>query len=181
MIAVHPRSRGEHRNNAVYRASGIGSSPLARGTPAAMLGPSTTGRFIPARAGNTGYQKLWHAGQTVHPRSRGETRETLHGDPEFGRFIPARAGNTDGECRTRKHRPVHPRSRGETRDTCRGCRNRDRFIPARAGNTGAALVGGAALPVHPRSRGEHTLLPGSARHLIGSSPLARGTLKITSK
>ena len=51
--AVHPRSRGEHTEGVGTASSGIGSSPLARGTPAHSGAPFTRFRFIPARAGNT--------------------------------------------------------------------------------------------------------------------------------
>ena len=61
-----------------------------------------------------------------------------------------------------------------------------RFIPARAGNTrGEARAGntrgeageGEASAVHPRSRGEHDSRFALAQMSIGSSPLARGTLR----
>ena len=72
--AVHPRSRGEHElavqppqaagrfiparagNTCARRCSSLcryGSSPLARGTPAAARRDPAGCRFIPARAGNT--------------------------------------------------------------------------------------------------------------------------------
>ena len=50
---VHPRSRGEHSPSPIANGLRIGSSPLARGTPAIPFGNAGCLRFIPARAGNT--------------------------------------------------------------------------------------------------------------------------------
>ena len=51
---VHPRSRGEHLTHAVGCLAISGSSPLARGTRRRPGRGRMGGRFIPARAGNTG-------------------------------------------------------------------------------------------------------------------------------
>ena len=131
---VHPRSRGEHSMPDSPASAAIGSSPLARGTLDRLLCDRVTGRFIPARAGNTadGGRGGWTG--PVHPRSRGE--HSPHG---------CVAGGEDGSS---------PLARG----TLRGARlrhRRARFIPARAGNTRTTGAGAAAVPVHPRSRGEH--------------------------
>ena len=52
---VHPRAGGEHRAPTIPDGSTSGSSPRGRGTlrPAPLA--SGVGRFIPARAGNTGF------------------------------------------------------------------------------------------------------------------------------
>ena len=50
---VHPRVRGEHDLEAGEPAPDTGSSPRARGTRTARLGPASCSRFIPACAGNT--------------------------------------------------------------------------------------------------------------------------------
>ena len=153
--SVHPRSRGEHLRLPYLRLSGVGSSPLARGTPRPGSSPRSS--------------------TPVHPRSRGEhIRVTTSAAPEIGssplargtlermarwcdeqRFIPARAGNTWRTRRSGSSRPVHPRSRGEhlihpgnvlagtgSSPLARGTHPegpalvaRERFIPARAGNT----------------------------------------------
>ena len=52
----------------------------------------------------------------------------------------------------------------------------DRFIPARAGNTRFGEAGLARESVHPRSRGEHPPRKLRQKIIVGSSPLARGTL-----
>ena len=74
--AVHPRSRGEHRNAPISPDSAAGSSPLARGTLPGSGLVDAGRRFIPARAGNTPNQGKNPFTRPVHPRSRGE-----HGRP----------------------------------------------------------------------------------------------------
>ena len=55
----------------------------------------------------------------------------------------------------------------------------DRFIPACAGNTGSVDSGGGMRSVHPRLRGEHASRRDRVRCAFGSSPPARGTLRVT--
>ncbi len=50
---VHPRVRGEHTADTNNIVVGNGSSPRARGTPAAATALNDAERFIPACAGNT--------------------------------------------------------------------------------------------------------------------------------
>ena len=69
---AHPRSRGEHRRVSGLYGSPVGSSPLARGTPAQFAHPSASNRLIPARAGNTAASSPSVATSAAHPRSRGE-------------------------------------------------------------------------------------------------------------
>ena len=110
---VHPRSRGEHYR----RRGGIrmtdGSSPLARGTRPGAERHGLRHRFIPARAGNTVFERSCRAlccGSS--PLARG-TRVSDHlVVPEY-RFIPARAGNTAYRAWSCRPSTVHPRSRGE--------------------------------------------------------------------
>ncbi len=110
-----------------------GSSPRVRGTPAILAMHWAAGRFIPARAGNTGPGTSIAAAMPVHPRACGEHPEyndatmvdhgsspRVRGTPilpprrrSLQRFIPARAGNT-ANYQTNHHRPaVHPRACGE--------------------------------------------------------------------
>ena len=92
----------------------FGSSPLARGTPYCENHARVIHRFIPAGAGNTVRQLRRQLSLAVHPRWRGEHREswlsriTGHGSSPLARgthpaallclpkrrFIPAGAGNT---------------------------------------------------------------------------------------
>lgn len=50
---AHPRSRGEHWNEALEAMHKVGSSPLARGTSRDSPAGFRKVRLIPARAGNT--------------------------------------------------------------------------------------------------------------------------------
>ena len=76
---VHPRRRGEHMRFAVLRASLIGSSPQARGTPRSTIFRPRVWRFIPAGAGNTQSRILVFSSLSVHPRRRGEHVSTTSG------------------------------------------------------------------------------------------------------
>lgn len=51
--SVHPRIRGEHCSTEPRAESRPGSSPHTRGTGTRKANASTSGRFIPACAGNT--------------------------------------------------------------------------------------------------------------------------------
>ena len=156
--AVHPRVRGEHSLLVEITPATIGSSPRARGTP--IISPSELRlvRFIPACAGNTFTASLIPAISSVHPRVRGEHCASVSS-------IARHAGSS-------------PRARG-TPGIGRRTVRASRFIPACAGNTMKAVGASRGWTVHPRVRGEH---PGSASHTgwrSGSSPRARGTLRIT--
>ena len=151
---VHPRSRGEHSRRRQDASGMTGSSPLARGTRDKPDRRRTTGRFIPARAGNTRYRRSPPPNKTVHPRSRGEHCGPGSGDQcAFGSSPLARG--TPTEARRREYLR--------------------RFIPARAGNTPPPRRGARPTPVHPRSRGEHAGRWIILQTVYGSSPLARGT------
>ena len=136
---------------------GPGSSPPARGTPILRRAVMANQRFIPACAGNTQARKATLEVDPVHPRLRGE---------HFGcvRNITSRIGSS-------------PPARGTLPFSAieRICR---RFIPACAGNTGRAKAEMDWFPVHPRLRGEHRPRTQRAAVSIGSSPPARGTLRL---
>ena len=116
-------------------------------------------------------------------------------------LIPARAGNTSRGVDIIAATRAHPRSRGEhgavaaaeldgagSSPLARGTRLvllllicAVGLIPARAGNTTQIVFFRAGIRAHPRSRGEH---PSELPHLVlvlGSSPLARGTLGSTGR
>ena len=153
-IAVHPRSRGEHKGGHHATRAPCGSSPLARGTQGVQRVASPRRRFIPARAGNTRRDGYRQVDSPVHPRSRGEHWRR----PDSRR---RRIGSS-------------PLARGTHHDR-RGDLCPLRFIPARAGNTAINHALPRLPPVHPRSRGEHYGGRGSGKSHFGSSPLARGT------
>ena len=152
--AVHPRERGEHFGSAVHRATKIGSSPRARGTPLRELVRQDAHRFIPASAGNTRATAAPDRRRPVHPRERGEHRYTAGSRPLL-------AGSS-------------PRARG-TRLQVRAGQAVVRFIPASAGNTAPPGSPPSARPVHPRERGEHIPRKVTGVKQNGSSPRARGT------
>ena len=111
---AHPRSRGEHMESPASTHAGLGSSPLARGTPyGSSLTPGLHG-LIPARAGNTVESGKKGAGNRAHPRSRGE-----HLSPAFADF--KQSGSSPLARGTRRGWPSGHEPRG--------------LIPARAGNT----------------------------------------------
>ena len=170
----HPRSRGEHRCGFCYATPASGSSPLARGAPAARRSSPASSRIIPARAGSTLSGSDRPSPESDHPRSRGEHGPAGAGIVDRGGIIPARAGSTRAAGRRGCRSSDHPRSRGEhypskyprvnpagSSPLARGAPlPRDRcaqlcgIIPARAGSTP-----NTSLPFQPWS---------------GSSPLARG-------
>ncbi len=153
--AVHPRACGEHTSLPLPLAQPNGSSPRVRGTLPSACAGDRTGRFIPARAGNTASRRVSSARKTVHPRACGE--HTGHWPLSWG---------PNGSS---------PRVRGTL---CRRgwCCPARRFIPARAGNTQVAGPGTKAMPVHPRACGEHPIPAPTTTRSAGSSPRVRGTL-----
>ena len=134
-----------------------GSSPLARGTLPNQAISRLRLRLIPARAGNTALSTRRIGAYSAHPRSRGEHEELFSQGQQL-------CGSS-------------PLARG-TRRPPRRTHSRARLIPARAGNTFPCH--GAAYPraAHPRSRGEHVQSVIKSVRQRGSSPLARGTLRI---
>ena len=162
-----------------------------------MLTAAGQGRgLIPARAGNTYGDQVGGKSDGAHPRSRGEHRagqSTLAGFPgssplargtllkragTFAAFglIPARAGNTWGIIPFIQSCWAHPRSRGEHVFLSMIGWGWCGLIPARAGNTLQPRHTRINTRAHPRSRGEHCPAPGRLAAVLGSSPLARGTL-----
>ena len=116
---AHPRSRGEHVIPERRRGYPLGSSPLARGTPAGCPPPGVqgggVGGLIPARAGNTGVRFGVLMGAWAHPRSRGEHATGKGRSPWFWGSSPLARG-TRVRPRPRYALPqsrAHPRSRGE--------------------------------------------------------------------
>ncbi len=131
-----------------------GSSPRMRGTPLTSNTFLTSGRFIPAHAGNTTPALLQAHQYPVHPRACGE--HAVDGDPHV-----ASPGSS-------------PRMRG-TRVIGGGLTLKRRFIPAHAGNTSPAHGARGLRTVHPRACGEHLRELQGLVGFYGSSPRMRGT------
>ena len=149
----HPRSCGVYA--AVLRALSwaVGSSPLARGLPAARLNTTIATRIIPARAGFTSGSESCSWRPPDHPRSRGVYREAEERMARKAGSSPLARG---------LHHAAHARPRGR------------RIIPARAGFTGSRTAPCAREWDHPRSRGAYIPDEQIGADRAGSSPLARG-------
>ena len=152
----HPRSRGVYVADPHQRQDPPGSSPLARGLPAAHQPGHRRRGIIPARAGFTDTYMIQDISARDHPRSRG-----VYG-------ICAIVGVVEPGS--------SPLARGLR---CNHAKRSDttRIIPARAGFTKKTPSGALVARDHPRSRGVYTLTPKSAKRMRGSSPLARGLLQ----
>ena len=72
MTRAHPRSRGENGPQTAENVARYGSSPLTRGKRRPRDKSLIALRLIPAHAGKTTRQGEVCAGQSAHPRSRGE-------------------------------------------------------------------------------------------------------------
>ena len=72
---VHPRACGEQTIRRHNDTVDYGSSPRVRGTADAGTGRRASGRFIPARAGNSSPVMVSPDTFTVHPRACGEQIE----------------------------------------------------------------------------------------------------------
>ena len=152
---AHPRSRGEHPVDVRGDKCHVGSSPLARGTlHGGGVGSGEVG-LIPARAGNTPCCAGLLPRVGAHPRSRGEHLV----------WCSRRCGPMGSS----------PLARG-TPASWAVVVSATGLIPARAGNTRSLHGLLRWRRAHPRSRGEHLLCVCLLACLLGSSPLARGTL-----
>ena len=128
----HPRSRGVYAPRTPPRATGSGSSPLARGLLPFVVDRELRVWIIPARAGFTLRPCACTGTKWDHPRSRGvyedsdAPRRGRQGSSPLARglqdikvtpktdagIIPARAGFTPPRWRRRSTGRDHPRSRG---------------------------------------------------------------------
>ena len=155
----HPRSHGEHLVPQSILKIWLGSSPLMRGTYQSDTAGPVVARLIPARAGNTCHVRAPRAHAWAHPRSRGE-----HSRSEISR------------SRVRGSSPLArgPRQHELTLWRIRG------LIPARAGTTWDSPPAVCPCRAHPRSRGDHRRMRFGSGGTGGSSPLARGTLGVSS-
>ena len=176
----------------------MGSSPLARGLPAAVPPGLGTPGIIPARAGFTWRRRSPRPRTGDHPRSRGvypgealrpglrpgssPLARGLRGPTEpagyADRIIPARAGFTAPTASVSGARSDHPRSRGVYLRRRLQPLRRIRIIPARAGFTLTTDRKAPLPPDHPRSRGVYPQNQATSWVTCGSSPLARGLLGV---
>ena len=169
----HPRSRGVYDRRCRTSPTPPGSSPLARGLPAAIGRGGNNGGIIPARAGFTDRLVVERAAVGgSSPLARG-LRPPRRRCGRGRRIIPARAGFTLGQMLMCETNADHPRSRGVygivsglsavgagSSPLARGLRGRlrrqarhRRIIPARAGFTPGSARTGSTPGDHPRSRG----------------------------
>ncbi len=151
---VHPRSCGDRFKGSCDTARLHGSSPLVRGSAPLAWAGIEPGRFIPARAGIGLMSSTKPKENSVHPRSCGDRSSTT--------------------ARRLKNRGSSPLVRGSVNVYLCGSEP-IRFIPARAGIGAAMPYALPEPPVHPRSCGDRMVAPGTARPVIGSSPLVRGS------
>ena len=151
----HPRSRGVYPHGPYWHGHIEGSSPLARGLQATIVGGFKDLRIIPARAGFTPTRRSAPPGSRDHPRSRGVYKSTV-------RRAHTRGGSS-------------PLARGLLRPVIETT-ERWRIIPARAGFTRWSACRRAGARDHPRSRGVYGTKSDRSWTAGGSSPLARGLL-----
>ncbi len=134
----HPRMRGERLVEMRASCADFGSSPHARGTPAARPPARARRRIIPACAGNA--VSLAHGSS---PHARGTRRWLAPLRPDR-RIIPACAGNAPVQSSQRASVADHPRMRGERQPTTQpeskhnGSSPHARGTPPRAGRTVAS-------------------------------------------
>ena len=155
---AHPRSRGENSCGRRVLLPGRGSSPLTRGKRYFCGARRATAGLIPAHAGKTRDPARRELKRRAHPRSRGEN--DIFGNVDGGRLgsSPLTRG---------KHEA------GATKTLRIG------LIPAHAGKTLAERGREGHPAAHPRSRGENNRMSEAEQNRVGSSPLTRGKLRIT--
>ena len=153
----HPRSRGVYFARGYFNEWEPGSSPLARGLLCHTSSCRLNMGIIPARAGFTPRKRIAPSERPDHPRSRGVYRMRWP-------FAVQIRGSS-------------PLARGLRSIISRG-REPHRIIPARAGFTISPVNWSKDSPDHPRSRGVYLEEDSGFVTFLGSSPLARGLLRI---
>ena len=153
--SVHPRLRGELILVLRPALIHIGSSPLTRGTLRGCYWQAPVQRFIPAYAGNSGNKASENELHPVHPRLRGELRQSTSPVTGSNGSSPLTRGTRHPRYKDMAPFPVHPRLRGELILFCQKKPKTDgsspltrgthslstikelsiRFIPAYAGNS----------------------------------------------
>ena len=194
----HPRMRGEHALSSSMPAAPLGSSPHARGAPAAALRAVRTRGIIPACAGSTLRTFRLTRATRDHPRMRGEHGLKAANDEAGGGSSPhARGALRRGRARELRWRD-HPRMRGEHLNTIPSMCTSSGSSPHARGAPGFLVRGrmprgiipacaGSTVPIslvirlsrdHPRMRGEHESALRCHVLPAGSSPHARGAREL---
>ena len=197
-LGSSPLTRGKHAFTE-QRPGGQRLIPAHAGKLTRRNGDVPGRGLIPAHAGKTQDRPRQPQAAPAHPRSRGENQaDTLltctelgsspltRGKPYRGAALPARG-------------VAHPRSRGENYAEVResvsiegsspltrgklqqggSSRRAQRLIPAHAGKTDRLRLQQFRARAHPRSRGENHLPTIRLGIPLGSSPLTRGKLMLT--
>ena len=152
--SVYPRRCGEHTRSSSAMRSRAGLSPQVRGTRSIHSGNSIPKRFIPAGAGNTGFDKAGRELASVYPRRCGEHSQSSKKMYRSAGLSPQVRG-------------THGRGFWSVALL--------RFIPAGAGNTRFSGFGERVTTVYPRRCGEHNGSGRSNSSKSGLSPQVRGT------
>ena len=156
-----------------------GTSPRARGKPITVVTPDSEFKEHPrVRGENLVWRMSWGFRCGTSPRARGKPpSKGAHQAPT--RNIPACAGKT-GMGAILLHRSTeHPRVRGENVYTLYCVVSTLRNIPACAGKTFQLHALHAWNKEHPRVRGENNRSVRRFVNKCGTSPRARGKLRVS--
>ena len=150
---VHPRIRGEDIDTQYELTPGTGSPPHTRGRSGIRTARKRAIRFTPAYAGKINFRKPLGRAGWVHPRIRGEDRNSCRHDLR------------------REGSPPHTRGRFSLL-----WRNSAslRFTPAYAGKIRPVAGCSPSSRVHPRIRGEDSSVKLIFHRVSGSPPHTRG-------
>ena len=151
----HPRLRGEQIHKFFVFFAGLGSPPLARGTGTVVDTKKALAGITPACAGNSILFFAFRDKSRDHPRLRGEqTRTTRARTTRRGSPPLARGTGNHGRCNALD----------------------GGITPACAGNSKRIVCIHTGYRDHPRLRGEQSIITRKSCCIVGSPPLARGTV-----
>ena len=188
----HPRECGANEGD-VFTATYVGgSSPRVRGKRYPLRRRRSSGRIIPASAGQTGSQTVLLRRWADHPRECGAndadncfqsraigSSPRVRGKPQLeaglgkeARIIPASANNHETNACTRVC-GSSPRVRGKPHMAA-DLETMMRIIPASAGQTRSHAPARGCMSDHPRECGANLSFPRPRTGPYGSSPRVRG-------